>query len=71
MGSRSGKSPVLKGIQGLSSQNRKVRLDGALASEVIEYVNDLRMTAHLEDQAWLASSQMAKGLCWLGLQDAA
>ena len=48
-----------------------MRLNGALASKVIQYVDDLRITAHSEAQAWLASSQMAKELCWLGLQDAA
>ena len=50
---------------------RKVRRDGGLASEVIQYVDDLRLVACSAEQAWLASSQVAKGLCWLGLQDAA
>ena len=50
---------------------RKVRRDGGLASEVVQYVDDLRIVAHSEEQAWLASSQIAKGLAWLGLQDAA
>ena len=49
---------------------RKVRRDGHLALEVVQYVDDLRIMAHSQDQAWLASSQMAKGLAWLGLQDA-
>ena len=52
-------------------QIRKVRRDGGLASEVVQYVDDLRIVAHSEEQAWLASSQIAKGLSWLGLQDAA
>ena len=50
---------------------RKVRRDGGLASEVIQYVDDLRLLACSAEQAWLASTQVAKGLCWLGLQDAA
>lgn len=50
---------------------RKVRRDGDLASEIVMYVDDNRIVAANPEQAWLASSQMAKGLCWLGLQDAA
>ena len=42
---------------------RKVRKDGDLASEVVQYVDDLRIVAHSKEQAWLASSQIAKGLC--------
>ena len=50
---------------------KKIRVDGGLASEVVQYVDDLRIVASSAEQAWLASSQMAKGLCYLGLQDAA
>ena len=50
---------------------RKVRVDVGHASELIQYVDDTRIVSCLVEQAWLASSQMAKGLCFLGLQDAA
>ena len=39
--------------------------------ELIQYVDDARIVSCTAEQSWLASSQMAKGLCFLGLQDAA
>ena len=50
---------------------KKVRKDGLLASELAQYVDDCRIIAATKDLAWRSSSQVAKGLCWLGLQDAA
>ena len=44
---------------------------GHLESDVLQYADDLCIVANSLEQAWLASSHMAKGLCWLGLQDAA
>jgi len=50
---------------------KKVRVDGLHGSEIIVYVDDIRDVAATEELAWLTSSRVAKGLCWLGLQDAA
>ena len=63
--------PFTQAYKASLPQIRKVRRDGGLASEVVQYVDDLRIVAYSEEQAWLASSQIAKGLSWLGLQDAA
>ena len=41
------------------------------ASELKTYIDDLRTTAKDQRLAWLASSKIAKGCAWLGLQDAA
>jgi hypothetical protein len=49
----------------------KMRADGDIASEVVQYVDDVRIIAATRELAWLCSSKMAKGLCFLGLQDAA
>ena len=48
-----------------------LRKDGALASSVCQYIDDLRTCAKDETTAWEASSRIAKTLGWLGLQDAA
>ena len=50
---------------------RKVRLDGRHGSEIVIYVDDVRIVACSVDIAWLYSSRVAKRLCWLGFQDAA
>ena len=50
---------------------RKVRFDGLSGSEVVQYCDDLRVIGATLELVWKASSRMAKGLCWLGLQDAA
>ena len=50
---------------------KKVRKDGLLASKLAQYAEDCRIIAATKDLAWRSSSQVAKGLCWLGLQDAA
>ena len=50
---------------------RKVRKDGLLASELAQHVDNCRIIAATKDLAWRSSSQVAKGLCWLGLQHAA
>ena len=49
---------------------RKWRLVGMTASEIAQYVDDLRLIAAKKDLAWQAGSQVAKGLCWLCLKDA-
>jgi hypothetical protein len=49
----------------------KMRKDGDIASEVVQYVDDVRIIAATRELAWQCSSKMAKGLCFLGLQDAA
>jgi len=49
----------------------KVRKDGELASGVAQYIDNLRVMAATKDLAWKSSSRMAKGLSYLGLQDAA
>ena len=49
----------------------KLRKDGLVASDIAQYVDDVRIIAATEELAWLCSSKMAKGLAWLGLQDAA
>ena len=49
----------------------KVRKDGELASGVAQYIDNIRVMAYTKDFAWKSSSRMAKGLSYLGLQDAA
>jgi hypothetical protein len=48
-----------------------IRRDGALATLVCQYIDDLRTCAKDKSTAWKASSRIAKMLGWLGLQDAA
>ena len=48
-----------------------VRSDGALATSICQYIDDLRTCAKDEATAWAASCRIAKVLGWLGLQDAA
>jgi hypothetical protein len=50
---------------------QKRRYDGHLATELIQYIDNLRTTAKDRWLAWSASSRIAKMCCWLGLQDAA
>jgi hypothetical protein len=49
----------------------KRRHDKRIAADIHSYVDDNRETAPTAEMAWLASSQVAKTCCWLGLQDAA
>lgn len=49
---------------------QELRSDGKLASKIVQYVDDNHDIACCPEQSWLASSQMAKGLCWLSLQNA-
>ena len=49
----------------------KVRKDGSPASSLAGYVNDFRVVARDECAGWECSSSLAKGLCWLGIQDTA
>ena len=48
----------------------KLGNDGLTVSEITQYVDDLRLIAATQDLAWQSGSQVAKGLYWLGLQDA-
>jgi hypothetical protein len=41
------------------------------ASDISQYVDDMRIIAPTKDIAWQCSSRTAKTLCYLGLQDAA
>ena len=50
---------------------QKMRSDGLPAAEIVQYVDDVRIISPTEELAWLCSSKMAKGLSFLGLQDAA
>ena len=49
----------------------KVRMDGVLASDIHVYVDDIRTTAHSEEECWKASQRVSSVLAYLGLQDAA
>ncbi|OEU18475.1 hypothetical protein FRACYDRAFT_236751 [Fragilariopsis cylindrus CCMP1102] len=49
----------------------KMRRDGKSASDIAQYVNDMRIIAATKELAWQCSSRTAKTLCHLGLQDAA
>eukprot|EP00978_Attheya_sp_CCMP212_P026662 scaffold88179_cov67-Attheya_sp.AAC.1 len=49
----------------------KVRCDGTIAAEIVGYVDNNRVTSSTEEEAWRASSKVAKTASWLGLQDAA
>ena len=49
----------------------KVREDGSIAADLHQYVDDLRETAATEEEAWLASSKVAKTAAYHGCQDAA
>jgi hypothetical protein len=49
----------------------KIRKDGLVAAELLQYIDDLRTTAPDDKIVWAASSRIAKACCWLGLQDAA
>lgn len=42
-----------------------------MASEAVQYVDDVQCTAHSCEQAWLVSRRIVKGLAWLGFQDSA
>ena len=48
-----------------------MRLDGRHGSEMVVYIDDVRVVACSEDMAWLTSIIVAKRLCCLGLQDPA
>jgi hypothetical protein len=49
----------------------KLRANGGLASELLIYVDDLRVIAQTARECWEACSRVAKILNFLGLQDAA
>ena len=48
----------------------KIRKDGLMASDIAQHVGNARIMAPTEELAWVCSSKMAKGLTFLGLQDA-
>jgi hypothetical protein len=45
--------------------------DGLIAADLHTYIDDNRATANSDDEAWMASSRIAKTCSWLGMQDAA
>eukprot|EP00536_Pseudo-nitzschia_multiseries_P012136 jgi/Psemu1/31033/gm1.31033_g len=49
----------------------KFQSDGLYTAEITQYMDDIQITDPTADLAWKYSSTMAKGLCWLGLQDSA
>jgi hypothetical protein len=49
----------------------KRRADGLLAADLVIYIDDVREVANSHEEAWKASSRVAKTCAWLGLQDAA
>ena len=63
--------PCLQSYDASQPRLQKWREDGLTASEIAQYVDDLRLVTASKELAWQAGSQVAKGLCWLGLQDAA
>eukprot|EP00536_Pseudo-nitzschia_multiseries_P006884 jgi/Psemu1/16373/gm1.16373_g len=64
-------------LQGMESYDptqpwiSKLQSDGLHTAEITQYMNDTQITVPTEDLAWECSGKMAKGLCWLGLQEAA
>jgi hypothetical protein len=49
----------------------KQRVDGSIAGDLVIYIDDVRVVSDSNDEAWKASSRVAKTCSWLGLQDAA
>jgi hypothetical protein len=50
---------------------RKERADGTLASDLVCYVDDERVTGPSLDDSWKATQRVSSGCAYLGLQDAA
>ena len=50
---------------------QKVRKDGDIASDIIQYVDNVRTLTSTEEYMWPAQSKMGEMLSYLGLQDAA
>ena len=48
----------------------KVREDGSIAADLHQYADDSRVTALTKEEAWLASSKVAKTAAYYGCQDA-
>eukprot|EP00536_Pseudo-nitzschia_multiseries_P004111 jgi/Psemu1/9278/gm1.9278_g len=69
--------PVCLNLRGMESYDptqpwiSRLQSDGLHATEITQYTDDIQITAPTEDLAWECISKMAKGLGWLGLQDAA
>jgi hypothetical protein len=62
--------PCSKGYDATKLWVMKMQADSDIALEVVQYIDDVRIIAATRELAWLCSSKMAKGLCFLGLQDA-
>jgi hypothetical protein len=60
-----------KGYDATKPRVMKMQADGDIALEVVQYVDNVGIIAATRELTWLCSSKMAKGLCFLGLQDAA
>jgi hypothetical protein len=63
--------PCSKGYEPSMPWIMKIRTDGQSASDIVQYVDDMRIIAATKELAWECSSRTAKTLCFLGLQDAA
>jgi len=63
--------PCAKGYDPSLPWLMKMRKDGKSASDIAQYVDDMRIIAATQELAWQCSSRTAKTLCYLGLQDAA
>jgi hypothetical protein len=48
----------------------KIDLDGKIATNIHQYIDDNRTTVPTVDESWLAGSQWAKTCSYLGIQDA-
>jgi hypothetical protein len=63
--------PGDEGYKPVLPWHMKFRWDGKLASELHQYIDDLRTTTFSKELGWLASSRIAITCSWLGMQDAA
>lgn len=63
--------PFLAKYKASLPKSKQVQINGRHGLEIVVYVDGVRFFACTEDLAWQASSRVAKGLCWLSLQDAA
>jgi hypothetical protein len=59
--------PCSKNYDAIKPWLIKMRKDGDITSEVVQYVDNVGIIAATRELAWLCSSKMAKGLCYLRL----
>ena len=63
--------PCTEGYDATKPWISKWRRDGLRASELVQYVDDVRTVSATEELAWTCSGHVGKTLSFLGLQDAA